>query len=143
MDFAILNRQVVFGESGGRIIWQPRIDCWYKDKVFAGEPLPAPYTGMTLPEIYRALGCSARLYEFNECFRRIDHPSLKISRRELNETDIETVIELQIVFFINSAGTSFPSRNKSVSSSEKDERLSISFSCQTCACSIRDSLISE
>jgi hypothetical protein len=83
---------VVFGRSGGRIIWQPRIDCWYKDKLFAGEPLPEPYRGMTLHGIYRALGCSARLYEFNECFRRIEHPSVRITRRELNERDVETVI---------------------------------------------------
>ena len=59
--WAELHRQVVFGESGGRIIWQPRIGCWYSDKVYAGEPLPPAYAGMTIPEIHRALGCSARL----------------------------------------------------------------------------------
>ena len=50
-----LHRQVVFGESGGKIIWQPRIGCWYEDKMFSGEGLPEPYTGMMPHEVYRAL----------------------------------------------------------------------------------------
>ncbi len=61
-DWSTLHKQVVFGEAGGRIIWQPRILAWYKDKIFAGEPFPAPFTGMNLYEIYRELGCSPRLY---------------------------------------------------------------------------------
>ncbi len=53
---ARLHEDVVFGRSGGRIIWQPRIGCWYDDKQFAGDPLPAPYTGMALPDIFRSIG---------------------------------------------------------------------------------------
>ena len=69
-EWAALHEDVVFGRSGGRIIWQPRILCWYTDKQFAGEPLPAPYTGLPMPEIYRRLGCSDRLYNwYNPCFR--------------------------------------------------------------------------
>lgn len=90
--FAELHRKVVFGLSGGRIIWQPRIGCWYSDKVFAGEPLPAPYTGMDPPAVYRALGCSARVYEYNSCFKAVDDPALKITKKSLNETDEETTI---------------------------------------------------
>ena len=75
-DLAELHRQVVFGESGGRIIWQPRIGCWYTDKQFAGEPLPAPYTGMDLYAMYRSLGCSARRYEYNACFLPVEHPAV-------------------------------------------------------------------
>jgi len=91
--FPELHRQVVFGQSRGKIIWQPRIGCWYTDKKFAGEAFPAPYTGMDLYEIYRELDCSARLYEYNACFRRIEHPSVKVSQRSLNETDVETTIQ--------------------------------------------------
>jgi hypothetical protein len=91
-NFPELHRQVAFGESGGKIIWQPRIGCWVTDKQFAGEPFPPPYTDMDLYEIYRQLGCSARLYEYNACFRRIEHPSVKVTQRELNETDTETTI---------------------------------------------------
>ena len=43
MELARLHHEVVFGRSGGRTIWQPRIGCWYNDKIFAGEPLPGPY----------------------------------------------------------------------------------------------------
>ena len=71
-----LHRQVVFGTSDGRIIWQPRIGCWVTDKVFAGEAFPAPFTGMDIFELYRELDCSARLYEYNACFRRIEHPAV-------------------------------------------------------------------
>jgi len=95
-SFAHLNRQVVFGQSGGRIIWQPRIGCWVTDKVFAGEEFPAPFTGMDLYEIYRELGCSARLYEYNDCFRRVEHPSVSVSRRRLNQTDTRTTIHTPV-----------------------------------------------
>jgi hypothetical protein len=92
-DFPRLHKDVVFGRSGGRIIWQPRIICWYHDKIFAGQPLPAPYKGMSIPEIYRSLDCSARLYEFNDCFRRVEHPSIRHTERQLDETDSEIVID--------------------------------------------------
>ncbi|MBN1584578.1 MAG: hypothetical protein JXA89_27980 [Anaerolineae bacterium] len=95
-SFADLHRQVAFGQSGGKIIWQPRIGCWLTDKTFAGEPYPPPYTGMDKYQIYRELGCSARLYEYNACFRRIEHPSVKTTQRELNETDTEITIHTPV-----------------------------------------------
>jgi hypothetical protein len=91
-NFARLHHQVVFGESEGRIIWQPRIGCWLTDKEFAGEPFPPPFTGMNLYEIYRELDCSARLYEYNACFRRIEHPGVSVTREQLSESDTKTVI---------------------------------------------------
>ena len=96
-NFPLLHRQVVFCQSNdgcpnNRIIWQPRILCWYTDKIWAGEALPAPYTGMTIPEIYRALDCSNRLYDFNDCFRRIEHPAVYRTQRPLNDTTTETTI---------------------------------------------------
>jgi hypothetical protein len=97
LPLAELHRQVAFGQSNGRIIWQPRIGCWYNDKLFAGEELPAPYTGMTIPEIYRALGCSARLYGYyNRCFKRIEHPSVNVTQRKLNETDTEIITNTSV-----------------------------------------------
>jgi hypothetical protein len=95
-DLATLHRQVVLGKSGGRIIWQPRIGCWFTDKRFAEEPLPPPYTDMGIYEIYRALGCSARLYEYNRCFVRREHPGVSFSERMLNETDRETTIRTPV-----------------------------------------------
>jgi len=95
-NFPRLHRKVVFGQSNGKIIWQPRIGCWYDDKIFSGEGLPAPFTGMDLYEVYRELGCSARLYEFNSCFKRIEHPSVKVTEANLNGTDIETIIHTAV-----------------------------------------------
>lgn len=92
-DLARLHHDVCFGKSGGRIIWQPRIGCWYYDKQFAGEPLPGPYRGMSLPDVYRALDCSYRLYWFNGCFERIEHPAVKSRREKLNYTDERITIE--------------------------------------------------
>lgn len=82
LDLDRLHRDVVKGASGRKIIWQPRIGCWLHDKLFAHQKLPAPYEGMTLPEIYRSLGCSARIYEYNECFRKIDDPRARFTVRE-------------------------------------------------------------
>ncbi len=94
---AKLNHDVVFNRSDGKIIWQPRIQCWYADKIFAGEELPAPYTGMSVPEIYRALGCSHRLYPwYNECFRRIEPASIHRVEEKLDETDVKTTIETPV-----------------------------------------------
>ena len=68
MELSQFHRDVVFGQAGGKIIWQPRIGCWYADKMFAGEDLPAPFTGMSLEDVYRTLGCSQRLYSwYNRC----------------------------------------------------------------------------
>ncbi len=68
-DFAKLHTDVCFKRSNGKIIWQPRIDCWISDKMFDHGELPGIYKGMKKSEIYRNLGCSARAYEFNDCFK--------------------------------------------------------------------------
>jgi hypothetical protein len=76
-DLPQLHLDVVQGKSGGQVIWQPRIGCWLNDKRFAGEALPEPYEHMTKPEIFRSLGCSARLYEFNACFKEVPDPQVR------------------------------------------------------------------
>lgn len=92
-NFAKLNRDVLFGKTDGQIIWQPRILCWYTDRKFAGHPLPPPYTNKSLPDIYRALGCSDRPYNYyNDCFQRIEHPAVKFIEQPLNETDTQITI---------------------------------------------------
>ncbi len=118
--FDILHRQVAFGQSGGRIIWQPRIGCWFVDKLFAGESLPSPWSDVRLPEcpetmtqteldraftdlmdealprIYRDLKCSARIYMYNRAYRRIEHPDVRTMTRQINVTDQETVVETPV-----------------------------------------------
>lgn len=96
IDFAELHRRVVFDQSDGQIIWQPRIGCWYTDKQFDQEPLPPPFTGMSLVEIYRELGCSARIYDYNACYRAVEHPAVRLSSRWLNETDQETTVSTPV-----------------------------------------------
>ncbi len=96
MNWPELHRAVAFGESDGRIIWQPRILCWYDDKMFAGDPLPEPYEGLDQFEIHRRLGCSARLYDFNSCFRCVEHPGVRVTHRDLNETDRETTLHTPV-----------------------------------------------
>lgn len=91
-----LHLDVVRGKSEGKIIWQPRIGCWYNDKIFAGEKLPEPYEGMDVPNIFRELGCSARLYEFNQCFRRVDDPKVKRYSQQVSETQTEHVMETPV-----------------------------------------------
>ncbi len=96
INFAELHRQVVRGESNGKIIWQPRIGCWVSDKRFAGQELPPPFTGLDYPDIYRELKCSARIYEYNACFKCIEHPSVTTTKRQLNEMDVEVTIHTPV-----------------------------------------------
>jgi hypothetical protein len=93
LDLNKFHLDVVKGKAGGRIIWQPRILCWYTDKLFAGEKLPEPYEGKSLPDIYRELGCSNRNYDFNGCFRTKEDQRIKRFNRKLSETEIEHVIQ--------------------------------------------------
>lgn len=67
-DYRKLHEDVVFGRSNGKIIWQPRMDCWISDRIFADGKLPGIYEGMSKSDIYRELGCSARIYEYNESY---------------------------------------------------------------------------
>jgi len=92
-DLAMLHRQVCFGQSGGKIIWQPRIGCWYSDKKFAREAFPPPFTDMDIHDIYRELGCSARLYNFNACFKRTEAPEVTWHSKPINETDTQHVVD--------------------------------------------------
>jgi len=95
-NFSELHHNVMFGKSGGKIIWQPRIGCWHSDKIFHNEPLPAPFTGMDRPAIYRELGCSARVYEYNACFKKIEHPAVRMVERQISETDAEISIHTPV-----------------------------------------------
>jgi len=83
-------------QAGGKIIWQPRIGCWYDDKRFAGIPLPEPYPGMTVPEIYRSLGVSARIYEYNDCFKRVEHPSVRFETEQIDELRTKTTVHTPV-----------------------------------------------
>ena len=76
-DFAKLHSDVCFKKANGKVIWQPRIDCWIADKMFEHGELPGIYKGMSKVDIYKELGCSARIYEYNNCFYPVYDETLK------------------------------------------------------------------
>jgi len=128
-NFAELHRQVAFGKSGGKIIWQPRIGCWVEDKRFTGEGLPMPYTNMDYPEIYRHLNCSARIYEFNYCFESVEHASVIKTERKLNDKDTEITIQTpvgkQIMVNRNTGTSRLPLHLKWEISNEEELKVAI------------------
>ncbi|MCC7147245.1 MAG: hypothetical protein IT443_12435 [Phycisphaeraceae bacterium] len=96
-SFEQLHRDVVFGKSNGKIIWQPRIGCWIGDRRFRGQPLPAPYTGLDDPQIFRLLGCcSARIYGYNRCLVPVEPPEVVKTKKPLNDTDYELIIDTPV-----------------------------------------------
>ncbi len=96
-DFTQLHRDVVFGRSNGKIIWQPRIGAWLEDRLFDGRGLPAPFTGMDLPAVHRDLNCSARLYRFwNPSYKMHEHPAVKVYEEDIDSRDVRTVIETPV-----------------------------------------------
>ena len=84
LDLWKLNLDVAFGRANGKIIWQPRVLAWFTDRQFAKQPLPAPYTGMTEPELYQSLGCSNRIYDYRDCFIHVDPPQVKREQKEID-----------------------------------------------------------
>jgi len=96
VDLTALNLDVITGRGAGRILWQPRIIAWYHDKVFAGQPLPEPYAGMTLPQLYRSLGVSNRIYDFGCCYQSHEDQRVRITQRELSKTDYEVLVETPV-----------------------------------------------
>lgn len=79
----------------GKVIWQPRIQCWYDDKMFEDGTLPGRYAGMTRAELYRDLDCSSRVYEYNACFYPIFDDTVQIWN-EKTEDGEHTVVRSYI-----------------------------------------------
>jgi hypothetical protein len=78
-----LERRALHGRAQGQVVWQPRIQAWRDDKLYFGEPLPEPYDRLSEPDIFRYLDCSSRVYQFNACFVRVEHPRVEITTRTL------------------------------------------------------------
>ena len=81
MNFAKLHEDICFKRAGGKVIWQPRMDCWIGDRLFEKGELPGRYKGMSKSALYRDLGCSARIYEFNDCFIPLYDDTIRFSDR--------------------------------------------------------------
>ena len=88
-----LNRAVLRGTSHGKIIFQPRILCWIADRKFLNEPLSGGLDGLSDADIYRNLGCSNRIYEYNACFEQVLPGNAHTRRRMLSPMEEEIVVE--------------------------------------------------
>ena len=91
-----LHRKVIRGQANGRVLWQPRILAWREHRRYFGIPLPEPYEHLSVADMYRCLDCSNRLYEFNECFRLVEHPAVKIETKDLDHDRRITVIKTPV-----------------------------------------------
>lgn len=95
-DFYKLQDDVLDGKAGGKILWQPRIGCWYDDKMYIHEELPGVFKGMDLPSVYRELNCSNRIYEYNGSFKEVYDETIHRSSRKLSEYETEDKIETPV-----------------------------------------------
>ena len=96
-DYYQFQRDVIDGKAGGKILFQPRIHCWLDDKKFAGEELPGPFKGMTWHKpIHDELECSARLYEFRDCYKVVEDETIQRSQREISELKTEYTIQTPV-----------------------------------------------
>ena len=66
-DFLSLNRAIIRGEAGKKVLFQPRIDCWYDDRIFRDGTLQGEYAGLSRHDLYCTLDVSPRVYEYNGC----------------------------------------------------------------------------
>ena len=97
-----LNRDIIHGKANGRVLWQPRILCWYEDRMYSKVGLPAPYTGMNPKELYLALGCSNRIYDYNAAIYKEEDETVKrhsvmldpMRRKNVIETPVGSVYEI-------------------------------------------------
>lgn len=71
LDFRSLNMAIYNGTSNGRVLWQPRIDAWYRDREFGINLFPPRFKNMSRVELYKDLKCSARLYQYSRCFEKL------------------------------------------------------------------------
>jgi len=96
MNLFELNSAVIKRQANGKTIWQPRIDCWIRDRDFRGEALPGSFAGCDLNGIYETIGCSNRLYCFNACFSRKYDDTITTHHNVLGKRLFEDIIETPV-----------------------------------------------
>ena len=97
MSLYNLNRDVIRGKTNGRVLWQPRINCWFGDRDFAGIPYEEPYAGLSQRDVYRKLECSARNYVFqNSILQFYLDDTIRESRRDLDKMRWEETIDTPV-----------------------------------------------
>jgi hypothetical protein len=95
LDLAKLNSDVVFGRAGGKVIWQPRILCWWQDRQWDGRGA-GPYQGGSVADMYRSLGCSDRVYHYTACVVPVHSPKMTWRSEELDGNRVKTIAETPV-----------------------------------------------
>lgn len=97
MTKAELNLKIFEGKAGKQVLFQPRIECWYGDKLFLGEELPGGLAGMSKPDMYRALDVSERIYDYGwNCFERIVDPSVRFEEKKTGPNEMTYITHTPI-----------------------------------------------
>ena len=96
VDLQQLNRDIINRRANGKTIFQPRICCWYDDRMYRGEELEGEYKGLSRIQLYEKLGCSDRLYYFNACMEAKLDPSIKSWSRPAGERRTELIMETPV-----------------------------------------------
>lgn len=87
---------VIDGKANGEILFQPRILCWYSDKVYRGESL-GEFEGLSLSDIYKKLDICNRIYDYGACIQRtVEDKRIKHSMRQITNQEREFLIETPI-----------------------------------------------
>ena len=95
-DFLSLNRDIIRGNAGGRVLFQPRIDCWYSDRIFRDGTLPPPYSGLSRHDLYCTLDVSPRVYEYNGCVQAYDKQPVHRWSRPISALESEIHIDTPV-----------------------------------------------
>lgn len=95
-DFLSLNRDIIRGKAGKKVLFQPRIECWYHDRIFRDGTLSGAYAGMSRHDLYCALDVSNRVYEYNGCVERRDRVPVRRWREDLNKLTWREHIETPV-----------------------------------------------
>lgn len=85
-------QRAVIQRKTKKVIFQPRICCWYDDRRFLNQPFPAPYTDMDLVQIYKKLGVSSRGYEFNACQSIVYDPRISFETKQIGPREWQQVM---------------------------------------------------
>lgn len=95
-DYVKFTNDVITKNAGGKLLFQPRILCWYSDKKFRGESL-GEFDGLTLAQIYREMDLCNRIYDYNACMeRRISDKRIRHATREISAWEREFSISTPV-----------------------------------------------
>ncbi|MGN1098704.1 MAG: uroporphyrinogen decarboxylase family protein [Christensenellales bacterium] len=96
MNFEKLNLDIFEGKAGKKVLFQPRINCWYDDKVFLGQDLPGELKGCSAVEMYKKLNVSNRIYDYYGCFEKQHDKNVKFTCKELGKREMMFIYDTPV-----------------------------------------------